>query len=94
MHSGWLKTIRFSDQSQLENKFSCANLGSLGYSLYTFQVDSIQIMHQKIQNGKANNLTDISLNEFGEKSFSFIALDGYFWSILQSNSSSTQKACM
>jgi catechol 2,3-dioxygenase-like lactoylglutathione lyase family enzyme len=85
MRSGRLKIIRFSDETQIENKISCASPGSLGYSLYTLRVNSIQISHQRIEKSEAIHLTEITRNEFGELSFSFIAPDGYFWTILQSN---------
>ncbi|CAF3731454.1 unnamed protein product [Rotaria sp. Silwood1] len=49
MHSGQLKIIRFSDKTQLDNNISYANPGSLGYSLYTLRVNSIQMSHEKFE---------------------------------------------
>ncbi|CAF3637750.1 unnamed protein product [Rotaria sp. Silwood1] len=49
MHSGRLKIIHFSDKTQLDNNISYANPGSLGYSLYTLRVNSIQMSHEKFE---------------------------------------------
>ena len=83
MRSGRLKIIRFSDQTQLDNKIHLAKPGSLGFSLYTLRVHSIQSTHEKVQLTAATGVTEIWSNEFGELSFSFVAPDGYFWTILQ-----------
>ena len=83
MRSGRLKIIRFSDETQIEDKTSCGSPGSLGYSLYTLRVDSIQMCRQRIEKSDATQLTEIMLNEFDEHSFTFIAPDGYSWTILQ-----------
>lgn len=80
--SGRLKIIWFSPESKLENKFDYSKPGSLGYSLYTYRVKGIEKYHAKVKASKAKDLTEIQTNEFGEKSFSFIAPDGYFWTIL------------
>jgi catechol 2,3-dioxygenase-like lactoylglutathione lyase family enzyme len=81
--SGRLKIIWFSPDSKLENKFDYSKPGSLGYSLYTYRVKGIEAYHKQVKSSRANNLTRITLNEFGEKSFSFVAPDGYFWTILE-----------
>ncbi|HMS40120.1 MAG TPA: VOC family protein [Pyrinomonadaceae bacterium] len=81
--SGRLKIIWFSEDSKLENKFDYSKPGSLGYSLYTYRVKGIEKYREKVKSSKANGLTEIKKNEFGEKSFSFIAPDGYFWTILE-----------
>ena len=83
MISGRLKIIRFSHETQLENKIAYANPGSLGCSLYTLRASSIQASHARVEKSKATNVTEICANEFGEPSFSFTAPDGYFWTILQ-----------
>ena len=81
--SGRLKIIWFSEDSKLEDRFEYAKPGSLGYSLYTYRVKGIERFLQKVKSSRAKNLTEIKTNEFGEKSFSFIAPDGYFWMILE-----------
>ena len=81
--SGRLKIIWFSPESKLENKFDSSKPGSLGYSLYTYRVKGIENYRQKVKVSKATNITEIQKNEFGEKSFSFTAPDGYFWTLLE-----------
>lgn len=80
--SGRLKIIWFSEDSKLENKFEYSKPGSLGYSLYTYRVKGIEKYHEKVKQSNATKVTEINKNEFGERSFSFIAPDGYFWTIL------------
>ena len=80
--SGRLKIIWFSPESKLESKFDYAKPGSLGYSLYTYRVKGIENYRQKVKASKATNVTEVQINEFGEKSFSFIAPDGYFWTMI------------
>ncbi len=81
--SGRLKIIWFSPESNLENKFEFSKPGSLGYSLYTYRVKNIEKYYEKVAASKAKNVTPVLKNEFGEKSFSFVAPDGYFWTILE-----------
>jgi catechol 2,3-dioxygenase-like lactoylglutathione lyase family enzyme len=81
--SGRLKIIWFSPESNLDNKFEYSKPGSLGYSLYTYRVSGIEKYHSKVNSSKATKVTKISKNEFGEKSFSFVAPDGYFWTLLE-----------
>jgi catechol 2,3-dioxygenase-like lactoylglutathione lyase family enzyme len=81
--SGRLKIIWFSPDSKLQDKFDYSKPGSLGYSLYTFRVKGIEDYRKRIKASKAKDLTDIQTNEFGEKSFSFVAPDGYFWTMVE-----------
>lgn len=81
--SGRLKIIWFSPESKLDDKFDHSKPGSLGYSLYTYRVKGIEKYREKVKSSKATNVTEIQQNEFGERSFSFVAPDGYFWTILE-----------
>ncbi len=81
--SGRLKIIWFSPESKLDDKFDYAKPGSLGYSLYTYRVKDVEDYQKRVKSSDAKGLTDIKTNEFGEKSFSFVAPDGYFWTILE-----------
>jgi uncharacterized glyoxalase superfamily protein PhnB len=56
--------------------------GSLGLSLFTYQVEDIQEFHQRVSNSSATHVTPIVVNEFGEPSFGLIAPDGFYWVIL------------
>lgn len=80
--SGRLKIIWFSPESKLEDKTEYSKPGSLGYSLYTYRVSGIEGYHKKVKTSKATKVTNVLKNEFGEKSFSFVAPDGYVWTIL------------
>ncbi len=80
--SGRLKIIWFSPDSKLEDKFAASRPGCLGYSLYTYRVKGLSTFRDRIAKSKATNVTAITVNEFGEKSFSFTAPDGYFWTIV------------
>ncbi|MFN6568154.1 VOC family protein [Dendronalium sp. ChiSLP03b] len=82
--SGRLYIIRFPDAIALESQFDAAKPGSLGMSLYTYRVRGIEAYGDRIQASPAQKLTSIVENEFGEKSFSFIAPDGYFWTLVDS----------
>ena len=85
VRSGRLKIIRFPSEAKLENKINHANPGSLGFSLYTLRVNTIEKYHLKLKQSNATQVTDICKNEFNELSFSFTAPDGYCWTILQQN---------
>jgi uncharacterized glyoxalase superfamily protein PhnB len=52
--------------------------------LYTYKVREVEIYWQRVRESAAQQLTEIMINEFAEKSFSFVAPDGYFWNIVES----------
>lgn len=81
--SGRLKIVRFPAELNLPDKNEFANPGALGYSLYTFRVKGIADYRQKVKNSRATKVTEIIRNEFGEQSFSFVAPDNYFWTLLE-----------
>lgn len=82
--SGRLYIIRFPESINLESRFEAAQPGSLGMSLYTYRVKGIQEYCDRIKASTAKKVTNIISNEFGEISFSFVAPDGYFWTLLDS----------
>ncbi len=65
-----------------QNLMERSRPGSLGYSLYTYRVTAIESYHAKVKASKATGVTEIMKNEFGEKSFSFYAPDGHFWTLV------------
>ncbi|MBD2570155.1 VOC family protein [Anabaena lutea] len=81
--SGRLYIIRFPEHIRLESRFESAQPGSLGMCLYTYHVSEIHTYFDRIRASNAKNLTDIVNNEFGELSFSFVAPDGYFWTLVE-----------
>ncbi|MEA5597197.1 VOC family protein [Rivularia sp. UHCC 0363] len=80
--SGRLYLIRFPESIILKSEFEKARPGCLGMCLYTYRVCPIDHYLERIQSASAKNITAIANNEFGEKSFSFVAPDGYFWTVL------------
>ncbi|MDZ8050665.1 MAG: VOC family protein [Aulosira sp. ZfuVER01] len=81
--SGRLYIVRFPDAINLESRFEAAQPGSLGMSLYTYRVRGIETYCDRIRQSSAQNITNLVTNEFGEMSFSFIAPDGYFWTLVE-----------
>lgn len=81
--SGRLYIIRFPEAINLESQFEAAQPGSLGMSLYTYRVRGIQAYCDRIKASPVRKFTSIVENEFREKSFSFIAPDGYFWTLVE-----------
>ncbi|EGJ30297.1 MULTISPECIES: hypothetical protein [Moorena] len=82
VRSGRLHIMRI-EGSDLPNKHSHSRPGCLGVSLYTIRVQEIDLYHQRISSSAATEVTQVSENEFGDKSFSFIAPDGYFWTLVE-----------
>ena len=56
--------------------------GSRGLTLSTFRVDDIADYHAKVVASPATGVTPVLSNEFGEQSFSFVAPDGVFWTLV------------
>jgi uncharacterized glyoxalase superfamily protein PhnB len=81
--SGRLYIIRFPEHINLESKFHFAQPGSLGMCLYTYRVKNLNAYFDRIQTSSAQKFTAITTNEFGEMSFSFVAPDGYFWTLVE-----------
>ena len=80
--SGRLYIIRFPESIKLESGFQRAQPGCLGMSLYTYRVGDIADYFHRVQASAAQKFSEIEVNEFGEKSFSFVAPDGYFWTLV------------
>jgi catechol 2,3-dioxygenase-like lactoylglutathione lyase family enzyme len=80
--SGRLYIIRFPDSLKLESQFEQAQPGCLGMCLYTYRVRGLEKYRDRIKASQAQKLTDIVSNEFGEQSLSFVAPDGYVWTLI------------
>ena len=50
---------------------------------YTYRVGGLEVYCDRLKASQAQNITDIVSNEFGEQSLSFVAPDGYFWTLLE-----------
>jgi catechol 2,3-dioxygenase-like lactoylglutathione lyase family enzyme len=81
--SGRLYVIRFPDAINLESQMEASQPGSLGMSLYTYCVRGLHTYCDRIKESQVQNFTNIVENEFREKSFSFVAPDGYFWNLVE-----------
>ncbi|MBW4623672.1 MAG: hypothetical protein KME17_30465 [Cyanosarcina radialis HA8281-LM2] len=81
--SGRLYIIRFPNSLQLESQFDRAQPGCLGMCLYTYRVAGLEIYRDRLKASQAQKVTDIVSNEMGEQSLSFVAPDGYFWTLLE-----------
>ncbi|HIK13048.1 MAG TPA: VOC family protein [Oscillatoriaceae cyanobacterium M33_DOE_052] len=80
--SGRLYVVRFPEALKLKNLFEWGQPGCLGMSFYTYRVRGLEVYWQRIKASAATNVSDITANEFGELSFSFVAPDGYFWTLI------------
>jgi catechol 2,3-dioxygenase-like lactoylglutathione lyase family enzyme len=81
--SGRLYIVRFPEAQSVPEQFDRAQPGCLGISLYTYQVENIAAYRDHIQASAAQAVTEVCDNEFGDRSFSFIAPDGYFWTLVE-----------
>lgn len=57
--------------------------GSLGLSLFTYQVEDISAAYQRVAHSNVTHVTEIVKNEFGELSFGLVAPDGMYWILIE-----------
>ncbi|MBM4212516.1 MAG: VOC family protein [Gammaproteobacteria bacterium] len=81
--SGKLKCVRFAAKAKMAHRLDRSRAGCLGYSLYCWRVDDIERMHNRVAASKATGLSKVRSDEFGRRSFTFFAPDGYQWMLLQ-----------
>ncbi|ARV58207.1 bleomycin resistance protein [Nostocales cyanobacterium HT-58-2] len=81
--SGRLYIVRFPSDVKLDSRFEAAQPGCLGICLYTYRVKELEMYCDRIKTSPVCKYTSIAPNEFGEMSFSFVAPDGYFWTLLE-----------
>ena len=81
--SGRLKIIRFDKNAPMEDARRISRAGHLGLSLYTLRVRSLDAYLARVKASTATELSPITKNEFGERSFSFTAPDGYMWTLVE-----------
>ena len=84
--SGRLKVIRYPETLDVEDAREFSRPGCLGFSLYTYAVRDIDDYHRRVSQSSARNVTSVVVNEFGERSFSLTAPDGYFWTLVERKS--------
>jgi len=81
--SGRLYVVRFPESLELPDRYDRSQPGCLGISLYTYQVNDILAYRDRVRASSARELTEVVTNEFGDRSFSFTAPDGYFWTLVE-----------
>lgn len=81
--SGRLYIVRFPEAYAVPNQFEKAQPGCLGMSLYTYRVGDVEEYRDRVQASSAQEVTEICQDEFGDRSFSFTAPDGYFWTLIE-----------
>jgi len=81
--SGKLKCVRFAGSARIADKRDRSRAGSLGYSLYAWRVGDVEAMHRRVAAAGATRVTDVREDEFGRRSFTFDAPDGYQWQLVQ-----------
>ena len=79
--AGRVYIIRFPASIKLAERFDEEQPGCLGMSLYTYRVQGLEIYFNRVKASVAQKVTEIVCN-FGEQSFSFVAPDGYFWTLV------------
>lgn len=86
--SGKLKCVRFSASANIDHHLERSRAGCLGYSLYVWRVDDLEAMHARVTAYRTpghttSGVTAIRADEFGQRSFTFFAPDGYHWLLRQ-----------
>jgi catechol 2,3-dioxygenase-like lactoylglutathione lyase family enzyme len=81
--SGRLIIFRFPPEVPLEDRRADSRPGVLGLSLYTLRARDLATYHTRLKQSAASGVTPILRNEFGERSFSFIAPEGYWWTLVE-----------
>jgi catechol 2,3-dioxygenase-like lactoylglutathione lyase family enzyme len=81
--SGRLYIVRFPENIPLQSHFHFAQPGCWGICLYTYRVQGIETFFDRVRASNVQKFTNIISNEFGEMSFSFVAPDGYFWTLVE-----------
>lgn len=80
--SGRLKFVRMAEDAEMPDVTDQSRPGSLGMSLFTYQVRDIAEYRRKVIAGGATHVTEVCKNEFGAPSISFRAPDGTSWNLV------------
>ncbi|MFO1426110.1 MAG: VOC family protein [Steroidobacteraceae bacterium] len=80
--SGKLKCVRFAGKARIADLRDRSRAGSLGYSLYCWRVADVEAMHRRVAAAGVRGLSDVLADEFGRRSFTFDAPDGYQWMLI------------
>ena len=80
---GRLRCFNLRSNKIADDRLALAQPGNLGHSLYTVRVGDLEEMHGKVTVSHATDVTSITLDEFGTKAFTFVAPDGFTWTVTQ-----------
>ena len=80
--SGRILVRRIPTSVKADNHSELSRPGCLGHSLYTYRVIDLDAYLVRLRGSRATSVTEIRTNEFGERSFSFVAPDGYDWTLV------------
>ncbi len=79
--SGRLKIVRMSASAEMPDVYDKSRPGSLGMSMYTYQVRDIDDYLKRVKDGGATGISPITENEFGVPSIGFTAPDKTVWNL-------------
>ncbi len=79
---GRLRCFNLRSDKPADDRLALAQPGNLGHSLYTVRVGDLAAMHEKVSASEAGNVTEIVADEFGADAFSFVAPDGFTWTVM------------
>lgn len=80
--SGRLKIVRMAESADMPEVYDQSRPGSLGMSLFTYQVRDIEDYRRRVIDGGARDVTEVHDNELGFPSIAFVAPDGNAWSLV------------
>lgn len=84
MRSGRLHTKTFTPNTLLlDPVFDKTSPGALGMTLYSYRVADIDMYRERVAASAATRVSQVILDEFGFRTFSFVAPDGYWWQIIE-----------
>lgn len=84
--SGRIHVLRYAADVEVPDCRQASRPGTIGPNNYTLRLAKERLvpMHEKVKAAAGvTEATPCVTNEFGESSFSFVAPDGYFWTLLQ-----------
>jgi catechol 2,3-dioxygenase-like lactoylglutathione lyase family enzyme len=81
--SGKLKCVRFAAGALIDDLRDRSRAGCLGYSVYVWRTPQIEAMQRRVAAAGATTVSEVLADEFGRRSFSFFAPDGYHWLLVE-----------
>lgn len=81
--SGKLRVFGVQPIAGQATGFGVTNPGNLGFSLYTLRTPQLDRLRDKIADAGARSVSAIAQDEFGTRACTFMAPDGYVWTIIE-----------